>query len=93
MEENSAEMNHELVRECLERISSGDKDAAFDLAQLYMTRVVKQDVEVMLLAIEGLARQSAALGSTEARDFLAGEWSELKQVLARRLERTFRSSP
>lgn len=93
MEDEAAETNHELVRECLERISSGDKEAAFDLAQLYMSRVVKQDVEVMLLVVEGLARQSAALGSSEAKDFLAGEWSELRQVLARRLERTFRSSP
>lgn len=93
MEENAAEINHELIRECLERISSGDKDAAFDLAQLYMTRVVKQDVEVMLCVIEGLARQSAALGSAEAKDFLEGDWPGLKPVLERRLGRTFRSDP
>lgn len=91
MDENAAQVNHELIRACLDRISSGDKDAAFDLAQLYMTRVVQKDVHAMLSVVEGLARQSIALGSTEAKDFLEGDWPQLRQVLERRLNRTFLS--
>jgi hypothetical protein len=91
MQDDPAEINHQLIRESLDRITAGDKEAAFHLAQLYMTRVVKMDVEVMLSVIEGLARQSAALGSADAIRFLEDDWAKLRQVLHRRLTRTFRS--
>ena len=84
-----ADVNHELVVDCLQRISSGDRNAAFDLAQFYMSRVVKRDVEVMLDVIEGLARQSAVLGSEESKLFLEEDWTELRLVLGKRLAREF----
>ena len=89
-DEEAAEVNHKLIKETLQRISKGDKEAALELAQLYMTRVVKLDVDVMLAAIEGLALQSAALGSPGAKKFLS-DWPELRGVLERRLQRTLRS--
>jgi hypothetical protein len=90
MGEKAAEVNHQLIKECLKRISAGDKEAALELAQLYMTRVVKLDVEVMLSVIEGLALQSASLGSVDAKTFLS-DWPELRAVLDRRLRRTLSS--
>ncbi len=84
-----ADINHELAADCLKRISDGDPEAAFDLAQFYMARVVKKDVEAMLYVIEGLARQSAALGSAESKLFLSDDWVELRAVLKKRLAREF----
>ena len=84
-----AEINHEIAAECLERITSGDQNAAFDLAQLYMSRVVKRDIDAMLYVIEGLARQSAAMGSPESREFLKDDWPSLREVLKKRLTREF----
>jgi hypothetical protein len=89
-DQEAAEVSHQLIKETLRRISKGDKEAALELAQLYMTRVVKLDVAVMLAAIEGLALQSAALGSSGAKKFLR-DWPELRGVLERRLHRTLRS--
>lgn len=89
MGSSEIEINHELVQDCLKRISSGDAEAAFELAQLYMSRMDENDVDVMLWLIEGLARQSAALGSNDAQDFLTNQWEALREPLRRRLLRKF----
>jgi len=91
MSDEVPKLDRELVEDCLNRISAGDKDAAFDLAQLYMARVVHKDVNSTLDVIEGLARQSAALGSEEAAEFLSSDWPELRLVFERRLTRVLRS--
>ena len=81
--------DQELAAEFFQRISANDEDAAFDLAQFYMARVVKKDVEAMLHVIEGLARASAARGSAHAKVFLDEDWLELRAVLLKRLTREF----
>jgi hypothetical protein len=83
--------DQELAAEFFQRISADDEDAAFDLAQFYMARVVKKDVEAMLHVIEGLARVSAARGSTHAKVFLDEDWAGLRPVLLNRLKREFKS--
>lgn len=83
MKENISD--EELVAEFFERISSDDEDAALDLAQFYMARVVKKDAEAMLHVIEGLARASAARGSAHAKAFLEENWPGLRPILRRRL--------
>ena len=89
MNENISDQ--ELAAEFFQRISADDEDAAFDLAQLYMARVVKKDFEAMLHVIEGLARASAARGSTHAKVFLDEDWAGLRAVLLNRLQREFKS--
>ena len=89
MNENISDQ--ELAAEFLQRISADDEDAAFDLAQFCMARVVKKDVEAMLHIIEGLARASAARGSTHAKVFLDEDWAALRAVLLKRLRREFKS--
>ncbi|HEV7606574.1 MAG TPA: hypothetical protein VGO61_04520 [Steroidobacteraceae bacterium] len=79
--------DQDLAAEFFQRISADDEDAAFDLAQFYMARVVKKDAEAMLHVIEGLARASAARGSTHAKVFLEEDWSGLRPVLLKRLNR------
>lgn len=81
--------DQELAEEFFARISADDDDAAFDLAQFYMARVVKKDPEAMLHVIEGLARASAARGSAHAKVFLQEDWSGLRPVLLKRLRRLF----
>ena len=89
MNEDAAQINHALIEECLDRITAGDKDAAFDLAQLYLTRVVHKDIAAILSVVDGLARQSATLGSTDAAGFLKDDWPDLRMVIEKRLKRTF----
>lgn len=85
--------DQELAAEFLQRISANDEDAAFDLAQFYMARVVKKDSEAMLHVIEGLARASAAQGSTQAKVFLEEDWTGLRPVLLKRLKRLNETQP
>ena len=85
--------DEELVAEFFERISSDDEDAALDLAQFYMARVVKKDAEAMLHVIEGLARASAARGSAHAKAFLEENWAGLRPILLRRLRQLLGETP
>lgn len=82
-----AEISHEHAHECLERISAGDPGAAYELAQIFISRVPQKDTGILLIVIEALIRQSATLGSAEARDFLADGWVEMKAMLERRLSK------
>lgn len=97
MDENSREqwaaISHEHAQDCLSRIGKEDPDACYELAQIFMSRVTQKDVGIILVAIEALIRQSAAQGSTEAQQFLADGWTDMKATLERRLELTFRSNP
>jgi hypothetical protein len=77
----------EIVAEIFERISNGDEEAAFDLAQFCMPRVVKRDVDAMMDMIEGLSRASERLGSTHAKAFLNEDWKALRAILAKRIRR------
>lgn len=91
--EEWASISHEHARDCLSRIGKGDPEACYELAQIFMSRMPQKDVGTILVVAEALIRQSAAQGSTEAQQFLAEGWGEMKAALERRLERTFRSSP
>ena len=97
MDENSreqwAEISQEHAQDCLSKIGKGDPDACYELAQIFMSRVPQKDVGIILLVTEALIRQSAAQGSTEAQQFIADGWNEMKAALERRLERMFRSDP
>lgn len=84
-----ADISHEHAQECLDRISSGEIDGAYEFAQIFMSRVPQKDIEIILFAIEAFARQSAALGCDDAKAFLAKEWTELQPVLRSRLNRAF----
>ena len=88
-----ADVSHEHAKECLERISSGEADAAYEFAQIFMSRIPQKDIEIFLLAVEAFARQSAVLGCAEAKAFLEKEWGELKPVLESRLNRVFGAKP
>jgi hypothetical protein len=77
----------DLMHDCLARISKGDSNAAFDLASFWMGHIADQDTEIKLAIAEGLARQSAALGSKEAELFLRESWPSMKEVLRKRLDR------
>lgn len=77
----------EIVAEFFTRISAGDEEAAFDLAQFCMSRIVKKDADAMLDMVEGLSRVSEKLGSTHARAFLSDDWKSLRAILLKRLKR------
>jgi hypothetical protein len=87
--EQWAETSRAHAQECLERISSGAPDAAHELAQIFMSRVAQKDVEMFLLVIEALARQSASLGCQDAKDFLETDWPQLRPTLKRRYSTVF----
>jgi hypothetical protein len=87
------DLSHEHAKECLEKISAGEADGAFEFAQIFLSRIPQKDTEIFLLAVEALARQSAVLGCAEAKTFLENEWGELKPVLEKRLNREFGAKP
>lgn len=88
--EPETKIGHELIQECLERISAGDAEASFELSQLFLARIDESDVDVLLWIVEALARQSAALGSSDAKEFLVSHWELMKQPLRRSLSRTLK---
>jgi hypothetical protein len=91
---NDAEMeDQEIAREILERISARDEEAAFELTQFCLSRVMKKDAEAILNLVEGLARISAAQGSKNAAAFLSEDWVNLRAILLKRLRRELSLGP
>lgn len=82
-------ISHEHAQDCLDRIGKGDPDACYELAQIFMSRVPQKDIEVILVVIEALIRQSVASGSKDAEQFLANGWSDMRDTLERRLKKVF----
>jgi len=80
--------DREIVAEFFERIDQRDEEAAFDLAQFCLPRIVEGNFDAMLDTIEGLSRASANLGSPHAQAFLSEDWTSLRAILLRRLRRS-----
>lgn len=77
--------SHDLLADCLTRISAGDPMGAHDLANFWMAHVFDRDPVIELGIVEGLMRQSAQLGSADARAFLDGMWPNMRPILEKRL--------
>lgn len=84
---NHIAVSHELLKDCLQRITAGDPQGALDLANFWIGHLVERDPVIELGVVEGLMRQSAQLGSSEASEFLSTTWSDLRPVLEKRLKR------
>jgi len=88
--ESNSDRNYvvnELIDDCLFRISQGDPNAAFDLAQVSINHVDEDTIKIFLALIEGLTRQSSKLGSDAAKEFLEEQWSSMKTILEIRYKR------
>ena len=77
----------EQADQCLARVVAGDVSAAFDLASAFMSHVDAKDVELNLAVIEALATMAKQRGCTEAADFLADQWPDMKAILGKRRRR------
>lgn len=77
----------EIIDQCLTRVAAGDASAAFDLASTFMAHVDAKDVEVNLAIVEALATMAKLQGCTEAADFLASQWPDMKTILGKRWRR------
>lgn len=77
----------ELIDDCLDRIAAGDPSAAFDLASTFMSHVDAKNVELNLAIVEALATLSKLQGCSEAGDFLAKQWPDIKVVISKRWQR------
>jgi len=80
-------ISHELLADCLQRITDGDPQASFDLASFWISHVLDRDPVIELGVIEGLLRQSARLGSREAKEHLITIWPNLRSILEKRLKK------
>jgi hypothetical protein len=80
-------VTRELVDDCLNRISAADASGAFDLASTFMSHVDAKDVDLNLVVIEALVTLAKLQGSSEAADFLAGQWPDMKIILRKRWQR------
>lgn len=79
--------SHELLHDCLERITAGDSAGFHNLAFFWMGHVTDRDPVIELGLVEGLMRQSAAMGNTEAAKFLREAWPDTRVMLAKNLSR------
>jgi hypothetical protein len=79
--------SHELLHDCLERITAGDPAGFHNLAFFWMGHVTDRDPVIELGLAEGLMRQAAAMGNAEAENFLRDAWPDTRVVLAKSLSR------
>ncbi|MES2077014.1 MAG: hypothetical protein V4462_15485 [Pseudomonadota bacterium] len=84
---DSVAISHELLADCLQRITDGDPQGSLDLATFWIGHVLDRDPVIELGIIEGLLRQSAQLGSREANDHLMTVWPNLRPILEKRLKK------
>jgi hypothetical protein len=84
---DAKETSHELLADCLQRISAGDPMGAHDLANFWMAHVFDRDPMIELGIVEGLMRQSAQLGSETAQEFLSNMWPNMRPILEKSLNR------
>lgn len=84
---NHTAISHELLDDCLQRITAGNPQGALDLANFWIGHLVDRDPVIELGIVEGLMRQSAQLGSGEASKFLSTTWPDLRPILEKRLKR------
>jgi len=77
----------EIINDCLQRISSGDPCAPFDLASQVMSYADSRDIGMNLAIVEALALLSKRGGCEPAEKFLASQWSDMKDVLRKRWAR------
>ena len=86
-EKEQRENTQKLVSECLIKIEEGDPDAGTMLAQIFLGELPCKDVYVPLAVVEALLRQSEALGSSDAKEYLETQWPQLKGIFVKRLGR------
>lgn len=78
---------HELLADCLQRITAGDPMGAHDLANLWIAHVFDRDPVFELGIVEGLMSLSAQLGSEEAKEFISKMWPAMRPILEKRLRK------
>ena len=84
---NAKEISYELLDDCLQRISQGDSMGTHDLANFWMAHVFDRDPIIELGVVEGLMRQSAQLGSEQAKEFIKNVWPQMRAILEKRLKK------
>jgi hypothetical protein len=76
-----------LTQQFLSSVRTGDSDAGFDLATLFLGEVPTQRIDLILAVAEALILQSAQLGSIAAQAYLRDTWPQMEQVLRGRFAR------
>jgi hypothetical protein len=66
---------------------TGESDAGFDLATLFLGEVPTQRIDLILAVAEALILQSAQLGSGAAKAYLRDTWPQMEKVLRGRFVR------
>jgi hypothetical protein len=79
--------SYEFLADCLQRISDGDPMATHDLANFWMAHMFDRDPVIELGIVEGLMRQSANLGSEQAKEFMSEMWPNMRPILEKRLRK------
>ncbi len=85
LEPNMSDIDAMLLKEFSGRVSEGDPDAGFDLAQFFWGHLPSNEVNLHIAVIETLILQSAELGSAHAQEYLKEMWPDMKKVLIKRL--------
>lgn len=83
----SEDIDHVILKDCMQRLLTRDPDAGFDLAQLILGDLPNNDVSVLIAIIEGLIHQSGQLGSAHAKEYLEDMWPNMRSIMVRRLKR------
>ncbi|WP_039915437.1 hypothetical protein [Cellvibrio mixtus] len=86
----SEDIDHVILKDCMQRLLTRDPDAGFDLAQLILGDLPNNDVSVLIAIIEGLIHQSEQLGSNHAKQYLEDMWPNMRSIMVRRLKRAGR---
>lgn len=87
LEQNLKDIDSKLLKEFSRRVSEGDPDAGFDLAQFFWGHLPSNEVNLHIAVIEALIFQSAAMGSTDSQEYLKDMWPKMKEALVKRLIR------
>lgn len=76
-----------LTQQFLSSVRTGESDAGFDLATLFLGDVPTQRIDLILAVAEALILQSAQLGSAAAETYLRDTWPQMEKVLRGRFAR------
>ena len=80
------EIQEELMRDSLTKISLGDADGAINLAYLLLSHSHEKHSALQLAAIEALVTIAMRGGSDEAKAFLNERWGAMREIYRRRLK-------
>lgn len=83
-QENPSDM---LLKQFLKMADDSDPDAGFYLAELFLGELPTDNVDIYIAVAEVLIKQSIQLGSKDAKEYMSGTWSEMREPFIRRLTR------